>query len=260
MLKYKIYIMDQETSSDQNNKDDKPLPIWVLLIYPIFLIFVLGLFLFPISRWAWDWWEAWVVLGVMGVLIGAGFILINLKNPRTLRNRMKIKKEGLTKETKKSARSDLFVFPIMIVGFFGSFVYPAVEKRFEGSWGVYPYPIPWWIEIIGMLVMTIGWVIVIAAQVQNAYASKILDINKEQKLIDTGLYSKIRHPLYSGVCLWSIGIPLSLGSVVALVGSIIIFLSLVIRIKFEEDMLIKGMDGYDDYKKRVKYKLIPGIY
>ena len=252
--------MNQETPSEYVDKDDTPLPFCVVLIYPLFITIVFGLFLFPLSRWAWNWWEAWTVLGFMTILTGVGFFLINKKNPRVLRNRMKIKKEGISKETKQSAKSDWFVFPIMVVGFFGSFVYPAVEKRFEGLWGGYPFPLPWWIEIIGLVVMAGGWIVVIIAQVQNAYASKILDINKDQKLIDTGLYSKIRHPLYSGACIWVLGMPLSLGSVVALGGSIIVIFSLIIRIKFEEDMLVKGMAGYEEYKKRVKYKLIPRIY
>ena len=98
------------------------------------------------------------------------------------------------------------------------------------------------------------------SQVQNAYASKILDINKDQKLIDTGLYSKVRHPLYSGAIFWVIGTPIALGSIVGLVGSLLVILALLIRIKFEEEMLIKGMEGYEDYRKRVKYKVFPGIY
>ncbi len=98
------------------------------------------------------------------------------------------------------------------------------------------------------------------AQMQNAFASKLLDINKDQKLIDTGLYAKVRHPLYSGAIFWALGSPIALGSVIGLIGSILVIIVLIIRIKPEEEMLIKGMEGYGDYQKRVKYKLFPGIY
>jgi len=98
------------------------------------------------------------------------------------------------------------------------------------------------------------------AMVQNAYASKLLDINKDQKLIDTGLYSHVRHPLYSGAVLMILGMPIALGSWISLIPAAIGVLALIIRIKFEEEMLIKGMDGYIEYRTRVKYKLIPKIY
>ena len=98
------------------------------------------------------------------------------------------------------------------------------------------------------------------AMYQNAYASKILDINKDQKLIDTGLYGHVRHPLYSGAILMILGLPIALGSWISLIPTAIGIVSLIIRIKFEEEMLIKGMDGYEEYRIRVKYKLIPKIY
>ncbi len=241
-------------------KEDTPLPFWIILLFPFWLSFIFGVFLFPTSNWAWSWWEAWAVIGSMAVIITIGYAIINKKNPRVIRNRAKFKKVGVTEDTKKSAGSDWYIMPLMTIGFFGSFVYPAVEKRFEGLWGAYPFPIPWWIEILGFVIMIFGFVFVMWAQIQNAYASKILDINKDQKLIDTGLYSKIRHPLYSGAIFWALGTPIALGSIVALGGSFLVILSLILRIKPEEEMLIKGMDGYEEYRKRVKYKLIPGIY
>ncbi len=240
-------------------KEDTPLPFWIIMLFPVWVTLAFGLFLFPASKWAWDWWEAWTVIGSMAVIITIGYAIINKKNPRVIRNRAKFKKVGVTKETKKSAGSDWFIMPLMTIGFLGAFVYPALEKRFTFT-APYPFPIPLWAEIIGFVLMIFGFAFLMTAQAQNAFASKILDINKEQKLIDTGLYGKVRHPLYSGAFFWAIGTPLALGSIVGLAGSFLVILSLLIRIKFEEEMLIKGMEGYDEYRKRVKYKLIPGIY
>ena len=98
------------------------------------------------------------------------------------------------------------------------------------------------------------------AMVQNAYASKLLDINKGQKLIDTGLYGHIRHPLYTGAILMILGLPIALGSWISLIPAATGVLAILIRIKFEEEMLINGMDGYEEYRTKVKYKLIPKIY
>ena len=116
------------------------------------------------------------------------------------------------------------------------------------------------VEIIGLVIMNIVLVSMNIAQYQNAYASKILDINKDQKLIDTVLYGHVRHPLYAGAAIWMFFMPISLGSWISLIPAVLSIIPLILRIKYEEDMLIKGLEGYEDYRKRVKYKLIPKIY
>ena len=115
-------------------------------------------------------------------------------------------------------------------------------------------------EMIGLAVANVGLIIMDIAILQNAYASKLLDINKGQELIDTEMYAHVRHPLYSGVILWILALPIALGSWWALIPASVAALSMVVRIKFEEEMLEKGMDGYTDYQTRVKYKLLPRIY
>ena len=95
---------------------------------------------------------------------------------------------------------------------------------------------------------------------QNAFASKILDINQDQHLIDTGLYAKVRHPLYSGASLMALFTPVALGSWISIPFGVFVIICLLLRIKYEEAMLVNGMEGYTDYQKRVKYKLFPGIY
>jgi len=167
---------------------------------------------------------------------------------------MKVKKVGVTEKTKRSAGSDKFILPILAIGFIGAIILPVFDYRNHWS------SIPFTVEIISLVVTNIGLTIMDIAMVQNAYASKLLDINKDQKLIDTGLYSHVRHPLYSGAALMMLGLPIALGSWVSLIPAAIGVISLIIRIKFEEEMLIKGMDGYDEYRTRVKYKLIPKIY
>ncbi|MBA7555341.1 hypothetical protein ES705_48001 [subsurface metagenome] len=167
---------------------------------------------------------------------------------------MKVKKVGVTEKTKSSAGSDKFVLPILAIGFIGAIILPVFDYRNQWS------TIPFTVEIISLVVTNIGLIIMDIAMVQNAYASKLLDINKDQKLIDTGLYSHVRHPLYSGAVLMILGMPIALGSWISLIPAAIGVLALIIRIKFEEEMLIKGMDGYDEYRTRVKYKIIPKIY
>ncbi|TFG21266.1 MAG: isoprenylcysteine carboxylmethyltransferase family protein [Promethearchaeota archaeon] len=219
------------------DKDDTPLPFWFISIVPVMIVVVFGLFLFPASKWAWDWLEAWLLIGVMAVITFVGYAIINQKNPRVIRNRAKIKKIGLTKDTKKSAESDWYIMPLMTIGFLGAFLFPPLEKRF--NWYPSLFPLPLWAELIGLVVMATGFIFLMIAQVQNAFASKLLDINKAQKLIDTGLYAKVRHPLYSGAIFWALGSPIALGSVIGLAGSFLVILALIIRIKPEEEMLIQ---------------------
>ncbi|GAH16430.1 unnamed protein product, partial [marine sediment metagenome] len=148
---------------------------------------------------------------------------------------MKVKKVGVTEKTKSSAGSDKFILPILAIGFIGAFILPVIDYRYQ--W----FSIPFTVEIIGLIVFNIGIIIMNISMVQNAYASKILDINKGQKLIDTGLYGHVRHPLYSGAALVVLGLPIALGSWISLIPAAIGVMILIIRIKFEEEMLIKGM-------------------
>ena len=245
--------MSSEIPQNKTDKSDKPFPIWAIALIPVYISVIFIIIFFPLSG-DWAWIEAWLFIISFVINITISFLLINKKNPRVLRNRMKVKKVGVTEKTKSSAGSDKFVLPILAIGFVGAFILPVFDYRYQWS------SIHFIVEIISLVVTNIGLIIMDIAMVQNAYASKLLDINKDQKLIDTGLYSHVRHPLYSGAALMMLGLPIALGSWISLIPAAIGVISLIIRIKFEEEMLVKGMDGYIEYRTRVKYKLIPKIY
>ncbi len=245
--------MSSEIPQNKTDKSDKPFPIWAIALIPVYISVIFIIIFFPLSG-DWAWIEAWLFIISFVINMTISFLLINKKNPRVLRNRMKVKKVGVTEKTKSSAGSDKFILPILAIGFIGAFLLPVFDYRNQWS------TIPFTVEIIGLVVTNIGLIIMDIAMVQNAYASKLLDINKDQKLIDTGLYSHVRHPLYLGAVLMILGIPIALGSWISLIPAAIGVLTIIIRIKFEEEMLIKGMDGYIEYRTRVKYKIIPKIY
>ena len=245
--------MSSETIQNNIEKLDKPLPLWSIALIPVYISVIFMIIFFPLAQ-DWLWVEAWLFTISFVINMSISFYLINKKNPRVLRNRMKVKKVGVTEKTKSSAGSDKFIMPILAIGFIGAFLLPVFDYRNQWS------SIPFTVEIISLVVTNIGLIIMDLAMVQNAYASKLLDINKDQKLIDTGLYSHVRHPLYSGAVLMILGLPIALGSWISLIPAAIAVLAILIRIKFEEEMLIKGMDGYIEYRTRVKYKIIPKIY
>ena len=224
-----------------------------MLLIPVYVVIALGIFVFPVSG-DWQWTAGWVFVLSFTINIAISYGVINQKNPRVLRNRAKMKKTGLNNKTSKPASSDRFIYPMMAVGYFGSMILAALSHR----WGWYELPLP--IIVIAAVFMNIGVVILNLATFQNSYASKVLDIRQEQVLVDSGMYAHVRHPLYAGAILMALFIPLALGSLWGLFPALLAAAALVIRIEFEEEMLVKGMEGYADYQQRVKYKLIPGIY
>lgn len=245
--------MIHETRPQEIDKLDRPLSPWLIALIPVYISGIFIAIFFPISQ-DWTWIQAWIVVATFTINMTLNYILINIKNPRVLKNRIRMRKKGLTEKTEASAGTDKFILPLIFISFTGVFVFPAVDHRFQ--W----FPIPLAGEIVGLILANIGLSIMNVAILQNAYASKILDINEKQKLVATGLYGVVRHPLYTGAMVMALGLPLGLGSWISFTFSAVFVVILIIRIKFEEDMLVKGMEGYGEYKKSVKYKLIPGIY
>lgn len=235
------------------DKLDQPYPLWFLLLIPIWVVVLFSLFVFPFAG-DWRWVYGWIFVITLSINITAYYVYINKKNPRVLRNRSKLKKTGLTKKTKKAASSDRFVYPLMAIGFFGALIVSALGHRF--GW----HELPFLVVLFGVAFLNIGVAIINIATLQNSYASKLLDINKGQVLVDKGLYAHVRHPLYAGAIIMALFIPIALGSLWGLLPAMLSVIILLVRIEFEEEMLLKGMEGYEDYQSRVKYKLIPGIY
>jgi len=243
--------MDKKLTED--NKLDQPFPLWFMLLMPIYVVLVLSIFVFPIAG-DWRWINGWIFVISLAINITVSYMIINKKNPRVLRNRSKIKKTGLTDKTRQAASSDRYIYQLMAIGFFGAMILSALGPRF--GWTTLSFPI----VIIGVIFMNVGVAIINIATLQNSFASKILDINKGQVLVDTGMYAHVRHPLYVGAVVMAFFIPIALGSLWGLIPALLSVLMIVIRIEFEEEMLLKGMEGYEDYQSRVKYKLIPRVY
>jgi protein-S-isoprenylcysteine O-methyltransferase Ste14 len=237
----------------QPDKLDQPLPWWVMVFITLYLFAFLCVLIFPAAG-DWSWRFGWLFVITTTLNISVGYILINQKNPRVIRNRSKIKKEGITADTQKASASDWFIYPLMAIGFFGAMILSSLGHRY--GW----YILPFWVSVIAAVIMNAGVVVLNIATLQNSYASKLLDINQGQVLVDTGLYARVRHPLYAGGIVMALSMPIVLGSLWGLIPATFAAMSLVIRIEFEEEMLVKGMEGYADYRTRVKYKLIPKIY
>ena len=212
------------------------------------------------------WLEGWIYLVIFFISLSLMFIILNNNNPEILYNRMNMKKLSMRKRREKGVEenkiitkasgTDKIILPLFGVFFIAVFVIPALDRRFNWSTSCI------WSEIIGFIFLPISFFIVYRVMLENAYASKVLDIREDmgQKLIDTGPYAIVRHPMYSGFSLMVISIALGLGSWYALFPAILAIIFLGIRIKYEEAMLMEGLEGYKDYKQRVKFKMIPKLF
>lgn len=116
------------------------------------------------------------------------------------------------------------------------------------------------IEGIGFLGLTLSYIIIFLVMKINSFASKGVTIHEEHKVITTGLYAIIRHPMYVGFSLMSFSIPLALGSLVGLIPALVVPIFLALRIRNEEELLKAELPGYKEYMEKVRYRLIPKIW
>lgn len=235
------------------NKLDQPLPLWFMLLIPVWALIVMAVMVFPAAG-DWRWMNGWLLVITFAINVAVSYMIINQKNPRVIRNRSKLRKTGLTEDTRQAAASDRFVYPLMGLGFLGAIIVPSLGHRFD--WHTLPFAV----AIVGVVIMNGALWLFNLATLQNSYASKLLDINEDQVLVDAGLYSRVRHPMYAAAIGMVLFIPIALGSFWGVIPALLAVLTLLIRIEYEEEMLLKGMEGYEDYQSRVKHKLIPGVY
>lgn len=189
--------------------------------------------------------NGWLFIGVMFTAMLFVLVWLLVKDPDLLAKRLKTKE----KEKPQKAYVILSVIVLLI-----TFLLPGLDFRF--SWSDVPLPV----VILATLVMIAGYLIFFAVMRQNTYASRVIEIQDEQKLIDSGLYSIVRHPMYMGGSVLFVSAPLVLGSWYALIPALFVPVLLIIRIMNEEKVLISGLKGYTEYMKKVKYRLIPFVW
>ncbi len=168
-----------------------------------------------------------------------------IRNPELLAKRLNTKENE--NEQKKVVSLSLILF---IVGFITS----ALDYHFQLTY------LPLWVTVLGSVLLLVSYGLYAEVMRENTYLSRTVEVQEGQKVIDTGLYGIVRHPMYFATTLLFLSFPLVLGSGIGFV----IFLAqpflLVKRIKNEEEVLEKGLEGYTEYKQKVKYRLIPFIW
>jgi len=215
----------------------------VILLYTAALL-VIGLALF-LPAGTLDYWQAWVYMTILFVpmlFVGLYF----LKNdPEFLERRFKLKE--------KEAKQDLIQkvgIPIFIIGF----LLPGLDHRF--GWSNTPFGFVFAADVIVFL----GYVLIFLVFRENSYAGRTVRVEKGQKVISTGPYSIIRHPMYFGTIFLYLATPIALGSYVAVLPFLLLVPILVFRILNEEEVLRRELPGYKEYCKKVRYRLIPFVW
>jgi protein-S-isoprenylcysteine O-methyltransferase Ste14 len=211
------------------------------------LIVGLGLFLF-VPAWTLNFWQAWVYLFLFSVSAALITVYLWVKDPQLLERRVKAG-PGAEKESRQQ-----FIQILASLAFAGLLVLPSLDYRF--SWSEVPFVG----MVAGDLLVALGFYTIFNVFKENTFASATVEMAPQQKVISTGLYAIVRHPMYSGALVMLFGTPLALGSWWGLLPFVAITFIIRWRLLQEEEFLTKSLPGYIDYCDKVKYRLAPSIW
>jgi protein-S-isoprenylcysteine O-methyltransferase Ste14 len=195
-----------------------------------------------------DYWQAWVFIAVFIVSTMVPSIYLAVKDPAALQRRMKAGPMAETRALQKLVIIGTILAVVAVL------VISALDHRF--GWSNVPTPI----VIVGNILVAVGLGIAQLVVIQNSYAAATITVEEDQKVVSTGLYGLVRHPMYVGTLIMMIGTPLALDSYWALLATVLALPVLAARIDDEEKMLRQELDGYDEYTHKVHYRLVPGVW
>ncbi|MDR3574987.1 MAG: isoprenylcysteine carboxylmethyltransferase family protein [Anaerolineaceae bacterium] len=211
------------------------------------LLVVLGLALF-LPSWTLNYWQAWLFLAVFGVSVLAITLYLMKNDPQLLERRVQA---GPVAEQQTSQK---IIQGIAAIAFIAMIILPALDHRF--GWSSVP---TYWV-IGGDILVALGLYFVFLVFKENSYTSAVIEVGAEQKIISTGPYAYVRHPMYIGALVMLLGVPPALGSWWGLLSIIPMALTITMRLLDEEKFLLKNLPGYADYQNKVKYRLLPFIW
>lgn len=189
--------------------------------------------------------NGWLFMGLLFTPMLAAGILMLCKSPDLLEKRL----DGKEKQGKQKS-----VVALSGLMFLGGFLVAGLDFRF--SWSQMPH----WVVIMGSVLLLAAYGMYAEVMRENAYLSRTVKVEDGQRVVDTGLYGIVRHPMYMATVLLFLMIPLILGSWYALIVFAFYPAIIILRLKEEEQLLSRELPGYEEYKKRVKYRLIPFVW
>lgn len=214
------------------------------IIKYLFGIIIVGALIF-IPANSLEYWNGWVLMGILFIPMFFTGIVLMVKDPELLKKRLN------AKENEKDQKKVILLSGLM---FLSGFIIAGLNYRFK--WILMPNII----VIISSILFLIFYFLYAEVLRENTYLSRTIEIQENQKVITTGLYKYIRHPMYAVTIFLFLTMPLVLGSIISFVIFLIYPVIIAKRIKNEEELLEKELEGYSEYKKNVKYKIIPFIW
>ncbi len=207
-------------------------------------VLLIGLLLFIPANTI-NYWNGWLFMGLLFIPMFIAGIVMMIKSPDLLRKRLDAK-EKESKQKEVVALSGL----MFLVGFI------IAGLNYKYSWIIIPKSV----VIISSVIFIIAYILYAEVLRENAYLSRTIKVEENQKVVDTGLYRIVRHPMYATTILLFLSMPLVLGSVISFVIFLVYPFIIAKRIKNEEEVLERELKGYSEYKKKIKYRMIPFIW
>ena len=207
-------------------------------------VILIGLLLF-LPAGTMQYWNGWLFCAVLFIPVVIMGVVLFLKAPDLLRKRLQ------EKEEQAEQRSVVALSGLMFVG---GFVLAGLDFRFGWS------GMPNWLVYTAAALFVVGYGLFAEVMRENAYLSRTVEVQENQVVVDTGLYGIVRHPMYSATVLMFLAMPVILGSYVSFVVFLVYPFLIAKRIRNEEQVLEEGLQGYAEYKEKVKYRMVPFIW
>ena len=229
--KNEVYIMNKELLKEG-------------LIKYIAGVILVGALLF-IPAGSLKWRDGWIFMAVLFIPMLIAGIVMYLKAPDLLRRRLNAKE-------KEAQQKDVIGMSGLM--FLAAFIIAGLNYRF--SWIKFPEAI----RIAGIVIFLLSYLMFAEVLKENEYLSRTIEVQEGQKVVDTGLYGVVRHPMYSATVLLFLSMPLVMNSPISFAIMLLYIPLIVKRILNEEEVLEKGLEGYKEYKEKVKYRILPFIW
>lgn len=191
------------------------------------------------------YWNAWLLIGVLFIPMLIVGIILAIKNPELLRKRLNAKEQESEQKSVMLLSALMFVSGLVVAG---------LDYRYQ--WLV----LPRWLILAATILFLCGYLLYTEVLRENAYLSRTIEVQENQKVVDTGLYGIVRHPMHTAAIMLFLSMPLVLGSFFSFIIFLMYPAIIVKRIANEEEVLEKSLEGYSEYKRRIKYRLIPFIW
>ena len=192
-----------------------------------------------------DYWQAWLLIGILFIPMFLAGLIMMKKSPELLKKRLNAKE-------KQDEQKEVILFSGLM--FLAAFVVAGLNFRF--GWFV----LPGWASYAAAVLFLIAYALYAEVLRENVYLSRTVEVQENQKVIDTGLYGVVRHPMYMSTLILFLAMPLVLGSLFSF-GIMLFYIPIIAkRIRNEEKVLEEGLDGYKEYKTRIRYKVIPFVW